>query len=50
MTSNTVHQCPFCELRFLLADEVRDHVVHDHPEHAAEFDQVHVVELPHHGS
>jgi hypothetical protein len=44
--SDTVHQCPFCELRFLLADEVRDHVIHDHPSHAEEFERVHVVELP----
>jgi hypothetical protein len=28
------HQCPYCELRFRYATEVKDHVVHDHPEHA----------------
>jgi uncharacterized protein len=31
--SNEVHQCPFCELRFLYANEVRDHIRLDHPEH-----------------
>jgi len=32
-----VHQCPFCELRFPSVNEVRDHVVTDHPSHAASF-------------
>jgi hypothetical protein len=32
-----VHQCPYCELRFLFATEVKAHVVADHPEHAAAF-------------
>jgi hypothetical protein len=31
------HQCPYCELRFRYANEVKDHVVHDHPDHAAGF-------------
>jgi hypothetical protein len=31
------HQCPYCELRFRYATEVKDHVVHDHPEHAKAF-------------
>jgi hypothetical protein len=34
---NHVHQCPYCELRFLFATEVKDHVLTDHPEHAATF-------------
>ncbi len=47
MSSATeIHTCPYCELRFLYADEVRDHVIHDHPAHAATFDSVHIVELP----
>ena len=31
------HQCPYCELRFRYANEVKDHVVRDHPDHAAGF-------------
>jgi hypothetical protein len=31
------HQCPYCELRFRYANEVKDHVVHDHPDHAPGF-------------
>jgi hypothetical protein len=32
-----VHQCPYCELRFRYATEVKDHVIHDHPDHAKSF-------------
>jgi hypothetical protein len=28
-----VHQCPYCELRFLYATEVKGHVIVDHPDH-----------------
>ena len=31
----TIHQCPYCELRFRFANEVKDHVVTSHPDHAA---------------
>ena len=41
-----VHHCPYCELGFRLANEVKDHVVHDHPDHAAAFALVEVHELP----
>ena len=41
-----IHQCPYCELRFLLANEVKDHVLHDHPEHAAAFVMAEPHELP----
>jgi hypothetical protein len=41
-----VHHCPYCELGFRLANEVKDHVVHDHPDHAASFALVEVHELP----
>ena len=41
-----VHQCPFCELRFSYANEVKDHVINEHPAHAAEFYQIEVHELP----
>jgi hypothetical protein len=46
-SSEIVHQCPYCELRFSYMAEVKDHVVHDHPDHAASFEGVHAVELPH---
>jgi hypothetical protein len=26
-----VHQCPYCELRFVTRNEVEDHVAVDHP-------------------
>lgn len=32
--SNPNHACPYCELMFKYHTEVRDHVLHDHPEHA----------------
>jgi hypothetical protein len=41
-----VHQCPYCELRFVYANEVKDHVLHDHPEHADSFATVEPHELP----
>jgi len=40
------HSCPYCDLRFLYATEVRDHVLHDHKEHAAAFLYVETHELP----
>lgn len=43
----TVHQCPFCELRFSYMAEVKDHVLLDHSEHAAEFEGTQTTELPH---
>ena len=48
MTENPIHihQCPFCDLRFLDVNEVRDHVITDHPGHAKEFVQVTPRELP----
>jgi len=41
-----IHQCPFCELKFSLANEVKDHIVHDHPQHAAAFVAVEIHEMP----
>lgn len=41
-----IHQCPFCELRFRAVNEVRDHIITDHPEHAAEFITSSPHELP----
>ena len=42
-----IHQCPYCELRFNYMAEVKDHVMHDHKEHAESFEGVQVTELPH---
>ena len=41
-----VHQCPYCELQFALANEVKDHVLHDHPDHAQGFFFVEPHQLP----
>ena len=32
-----IHQCPYCELKFLYATEIKGHVVADHPEHAPSY-------------
>jgi hypothetical protein len=40
-------QCPFCDLRFSYHEEVKDHVLHDHPEHADVVANVETYELPH---
>ncbi len=42
----SVHQCPYCELKFLLANEVKDHILHDHPNHREMAESAHPVELP----
>ena len=42
----TIHQCPYCELRFELMNEVKDHIVHDHPAHAAAYVDLEIHELP----
>ena len=34
MITETSHQCPYCDLRFEYHNEVKDHVLHDHPERA----------------
>jgi hypothetical protein len=31
VTVTDVHQCPYCELRFVSRNEVEDHVAGDHP-------------------
>ena len=41
------HACPYCELVFSYHEEVKDHVVHDHPEHAETVATVEMHELPH---
>jgi hypothetical protein len=42
----TPHQCPYCELRFMYANEVKDHVITDHPSHADAFASVEIHEVP----
>jgi hypothetical protein len=32
VTVSDVHQCPYCELRFVSRNEVEDHVAVDHPQ------------------
>lgn len=44
----TIHTCPYCELRFLYMTEVKDHVLHDHPEFAKVVESAEPHELPHH--
>lgn len=39
----SVHQCPYCELRFEFLNEVRDHVIIDHPGHAEAAGSVRIV-------
>jgi hypothetical protein len=42
-----VHQCPFCELAFSYHNEIKDHILHDHPEHADMAETAETNELPH---
>lgn len=37
--------CPYCECRFANHNEVKDHILHDHPEHAHVAD-VEIHEMP----
>jgi hypothetical protein len=46
-TSNDTHACPFCELVFSYHEEVKDHIVRDHPRHAGEVASIEMRELPH---
>ena len=41
------HQCPYCELRFSYHNEVKDHVMRDHEEHAAVVALLELHEMPH---
>lgn len=41
------HTCPYCELKFDYHEEVKDHILHDHAEHADVAATVEVHELPH---
>ena len=46
-TSHDVHYCPYCELRFSYLNEVKDHVLREHPEHAAAVLNIEAREFPH---
>jgi len=45
--SENVHQCPYCELRFEYHNEVKDHIMRDHPDHADVVATVEMHEMPH---
>ena len=47
MSGPTTHACPYCDLIFSYHNEVKDHILHDHPEHAAVVDSIEPRELPH---
>ena len=47
MTASTTHACPYCELIFSYHNEVKDHIIHDHPEHAATITQVRLDDVKH---
>ncbi len=45
--SGATHACPYCELVFRYHEEVKDHILHDHPDHADVVATVEMHELPH---
>jgi hypothetical protein len=48
MTNEVViHQCPYCDLRFEYHNEIKDHVLHDHPERSDVVATIEPRELPH---
>ena len=47
MQRTETHACPYCELIFSYHGEVKDHILHDHPDHAAVAATMEVHELPH---
>jgi hypothetical protein len=47
MNGSTTHACPYCELIFSYHNEVKDHILHDHPEHAAVVESIEPREMPH---
>jgi hypothetical protein len=46
MADTVTHTCPYCELVFKYHNEVKDHILHDHPEHAAAVALIEPHELP----
>jgi hypothetical protein len=47
MSRSDTHTCPYCELVFSYHEEVKDHILHDHREHAPVVAGVEMHELPH---
>jgi hypothetical protein len=47
MSGSVTHACPYCELIFSYHNEVKDHILHDHPEHASVVESIEPHELPH---
>jgi len=45
--STETHACPYCELVFSYHEEVKDHIMHDHRDHAEVVANVEMHELPH---
>jgi hypothetical protein len=45
--SYTPRQCPYCELRFETHNEVKDHILREHPDHEQVAATVEIYELPH---
>jgi hypothetical protein len=41
------HQCPYCDLRFTYHNEIKDHIMHDHPARANVVVAIEPHELPH---
>jgi hypothetical protein len=40
-------QCPYCDLRFKYHNEIKDHILHDHPARASVVEGIEPHELPH---
>ncbi|NND73714.1 MAG: hypothetical protein HKN44_01800 [Ilumatobacter sp.] len=47
MRKHETRTCPYCDLVFTYHAELIDHVVNDHPDHAAVVAGLEVHELPH---
>ena len=47
MAADPTHQCPYCDLRFEYHNEIKDHIVHDHPDHFSVVASIEPRELPH---
>ena len=43
----TPRQCPYCELRFPTHNEVKDHILREHPDHEHVAATVEIHEFPH---
>lgn len=46
MSQSATHACPYCRLLFRLHNEVKDHITHDHPEHAQVAQTAEIREMP----